>query len=87
MRMAKRKPLRKKIVSGLKKLVGYKRPMRPKEKVDLLPNEFSKKDAALEDILDNFDSEQSERIERWRRDKRERAKDSERRRRKKAEEQ
>jgi hypothetical protein len=79
--MAKRK-----IKTGLESLPGYVRPLRPKEKVDLAPNEYSVAREMFEDIVDHFDNDQIERTARWRKNEKERASESERRRRAKRQE-
>jgi len=82
--VAKRQPRKKK--HGLERLPLYKRPLRPKEKVDLPLYTLVKKLDDLDDILDTFDEEQLERTQRWRKTENERASESERRRKKNTEE-
>ena len=50
--MAKRKS---KKVTGMARLPGYVRPMRPKEKVDIDSNKLLRVEKDVEDILDWFD--------------------------------
>jgi len=66
--------------SGLERIPGYVRPMRPKERVVLPLNSYCDAQDAIDDILDNFDEDQAVRTTRWRKNESDRAAESERRR-------